>query len=59
MVGAAYKHVWGRSPTSEQQRRAQEFLDVRQGEDQQAVNHEKLVDFCHVLFNANQFLYVE
>ncbi|GAB5402149.1 MAG: PSD1 and planctomycete cytochrome C domain-containing protein [Aureliella sp.] len=59
MIRAAYRCIWGRAPTTEQHRRALEFLDVHQGEDQQAVNHDKLVDFCHVLFNANQFLYVE
>lgn len=59
MVQDAYVRSWSRLPSSEEESQAIEFLGVGSGEDQQAVSHERLTDFCHVLFNANQFLYVE
>lgn len=59
IVRDAYLRCWSRFPSSEEEARAIEFLGVGSGEDQQPVSHEKLTDFCHVLFNANQFLYVE
>lgn len=47
-VGLVYHEVLGREPTDEEQRAAVEF-----------VHQASLFDFCRVLFNCNELLYVD
>lgn len=77
IVPAAYRLAFGRSPGTDEQLAAAEFLKYEeQLLESAAVSHESLpiggfpkflsparaaaiVDFCHVLLNANEFLYVD
>ncbi len=53
-VTAAYRAVLGREPDADELQAAREFLQTND-----ATGKEALVDFCHVLLNANEFLYVD
>ena len=49
--------AWGRPATPDEVKRSLAFLGAE--DDADTVAPERLTDFCHVLFNANEFLYVE
>ncbi len=53
-VTAAYRDVFGRDPAADELQAAREFL-----QSSDATGSEALVDLCHVLLNANEFLYVD
>ncbi len=52
LVEAAYRLAYGRMPDPQELKTAVEFLGS--GDKQ-----EKLIDFCHVLLNSNEFLYID
>jgi mono/diheme cytochrome c family protein len=62
----AYRLAFGREPEPDELKEAADFLD-RQARLAQppakpaspTTDHAALVDFCHVLFNSNEFLYVD
>ncbi len=51
--------TWSRQPEEEEMAAALEFLDSQLEHDLQTIDKEKLVDFCHVLLNSSEFLYVD
>ncbi|MEM7558622.1 MAG: DUF1549 and DUF1553 domain-containing protein [Planctomycetota bacterium] len=52
--------AWSRAPTARELAGATMYLGVVAGEESQGeLVEEELADFCHVLFNSSQFLYVE
>jgi hypothetical protein len=53
-VTAAYRAAFSREPTNEESRVGVEFLQASS-----ASGEEALVDFCHVLLNSNEFLYMD
>jgi uncharacterized protein DUF1553/uncharacterized protein DUF1549/cytochrome c len=53
-VTAAYRLAFGRPPTAEEARSAEEFLQNHPAKDTDA-----LTDWCHVLLNSSEFLYVD
>jgi hypothetical protein len=53
-VNEAYRLVFGRKPSSEELSLAEAFLAEGDGKP-----NERLADFCHVLLNSNEFLYVD
>ena len=58
-VHSAFQLCWGREPTTQELTGAIEFVQVVTGEEKSSLNLEKLFDFCHVLLNSNEFLYVD
>ena len=52
LVERAYRLAYGRAPQADERSTGIEFL-------QAGPIDETLVDFCHVLFNSNEFLYVD
>jgi hypothetical protein len=56
---SAFRWVWGRPPTASEYEQASTFVRLQSGEDFQSMDENAWVDFCHVLFNSNQFLYLE
>ncbi len=54
-VRQAYRLVYARDPSEAELRRGQEFL----GHAHTPQSDAALVDFCHVLLNSNEFLYVD
>ncbi len=65
VLGSVIKLVWGREPTIGELEASRRFVsggdDVAGEERQQeaAIDQQRLLDFCHVLFNSNEFLYVK
>ena len=55
----AFRCTWGREPTDKELHEAIQFVNLVAGEDLQELSPKKLSEFCHVLFNSNQFLYLE
>jgi len=53
-VTAVYRAAFGREPSTAELRAALDFL-----QSSAATGDEALVDFCHVLLKANEFLYVD
>ena len=53
-IMTAYRLAYGRSPTADETRAATEFLQSGAADEKEA-----LVDFCHVLLNSSEFLYVD
>jgi len=51
----AFVRTWGRKPSDTELSRAVEFVVNDDG----VFEEDRLVDFCHVLFNSNEFLYVD
>jgi len=51
----AIKWAWSRDPTQEELDRSTEFLRSQSTEE----SYDQFVDFCHVLLNSNEFLYVD
>ncbi|MEX0819377.1 MAG: PSD1 and planctomycete cytochrome C domain-containing protein, partial [Pirellulaceae bacterium] len=59
MLQYAFRLAWGRPPTDSELANSLQFLGAASGEEQQAFEQDRLIDFCHVLFNSNEFLYVD
>ena len=59
-VRVAFLQAWNREATVEELSQAIQFLGLQAGEESQSkLDAERFADFCHVLFNSNQFLYLE
>ncbi len=61
-IDRAYQLAFGRTVTSEERAHAEEFLQEQTRRIAGAgtnARHTAFVDFCHVLLNANEFLYVD
>ena len=54
---SAFQLTWGRAPTTQELATALEF--VGPADVAGPAYRDRLVDFCHVLLNSNEFLYVE
>jgi hypothetical protein len=60
-VDRAYKLAYGRTPSQTERKTALEFLNRQSGLTAKAGDEAQsaaLVDFCHMLFNSNEFVYV-
>jgi hypothetical protein len=55
----AFRWTWGTDPSDADMDRARQFLSLGSGEDSDVIQQKQLTDFCHILFNSNQFLYLE
>ncbi len=59
LLRQAFRRTWGRLPSESELAEACEFLGTTTGQDAASVDRQRLADFCHVLLNANPFLYVD
>ena len=55
----AYLWTWGRDPSDAELDNGLKFIGAAPELKSGDINIERLTDFCHVLLNSNQFLYVE
>ena len=62
----AYRLAFGRQPEPDEIAEAMAFIDRQANllphsarRSNTAADHDALVDFCHVLLNSNEFLYVD
>jgi hypothetical protein len=51
-ISYATRLAWGREPNSDELSKAVEFVGT-------PINDDRLTDFCHVLLNSSEFMYVE
>ena len=59
LVDRAFLLTWGRQPTEIEEEQSRQFLGTTDQEGTLMVQKDKLVDLCHVLFNSNEFIYVD
>jgi len=59
MLRHAFRLAWGRFPADSELSSAHQFIAAATAEDQWTFDRDRLVDFCHVLLNSNEFLYVD
>ena len=59
MLAYAFRMTWGREPTDAELTKALDFVDAIPADPPSAVDPDKLSDFCHVLLNSNEFLYID
>ncbi len=55
----AFRWTWGTEPNATELEKARQFVTLGFGEDSELIDPKKLSDFCHILLNSNQFLYLE
>lgn len=60
-IEIAYRLAFGRRPTAEERARAMQFLSDAEdcGQENTPLQQQSLVDFCHVLLNSNEFIFVD
>jgi hypothetical protein len=61
-IDRGYKIAFGRSPSQEEQSRMVAFVDQQRaalGADSPETTDKALVEFCHVLFCLNEFIYID
>ncbi len=58
-VELAFVMAWGRAPDPAERDAAHQFLHIPSGEQMPQLERDRLVDLCHVLFNSNEFLYLD
>lgn len=58
-IEMAFRRTWGTRPDAQQLDQASRFVGLGSGEEAQFINGDRFRDLCHVLFNSNQFLYLE
>jgi hypothetical protein len=57
-IEEAYLAAFARPPTDHERDLALSFLDVHDGNDRQDTTPKVWADFCHVLFNAKEFVFI-
>ena len=58
LIGEAYRMTYARQPTEAERKWATDFLG-KNAVPKKDKPDEKLIDFCHVLMNSNEFLFVD
>jgi cytochrome c553 len=58
LLASAFEAAWGRPPDGSEMTAGLDYVSSGQGEEAR-VDQERLVDFCHVLLNSNEFFYVD
>ena len=58
-LSVAIRSCWGREPTSDEFEDALGFLGCERGIRVDQIAAGKLAEFCHILFNSNEFLYID
>jgi hypothetical protein len=56
LVRAAYRAAYGRDVTAKEMKLAKRFLGEQVGE---RLESEEVADFCHAIFNTNEFITVD
>ena len=59
LVDHAIRLTWGRGPTEAEAVSSLTFLEVTGGQEPAMIERQGLIDLCHILFNANEFLYLD
>ena len=58
-VTEAIRLSWGRAPTSDELSRGLAFVVADDAAGEPHLDSQRMIDFCHVLFNSGEFLYVD
>jgi hypothetical protein len=55
----AFRLAWGRTPTPSEFDQTLSFVLTASEPDSHRIDPDRLIDFCHVLLNSNEFLYID
>ena len=58
-IARAFRLAWGREATRAERARATAYVTAASDGTSSSLNEKRLGDFCHILFNANEFFYVD
>ena len=59
LLSRAFQQTWGRGPSKNELSQAVKFVGGPFTSQADKINKEKLVDFCHVLLNSSEFIYLD
>ena len=59
VIAIAFKWTIGRTANADEQQTAANFLKTSLPDSPDSIDDQRFIDFCHVLFNANEFMYVD
>ena len=59
LVDHAMRLAWGRGSTASEAASSLMFLGVTADQETEVIERQGLIDLCHILFNANEFLYLD
>ena len=59
LLSRAFQQTWGRTPTEAELTQAVRFVGGPFTSEADKIAPEKLVDFCHVLLNSSEFIYLD
>ncbi|MEO2020553.1 MAG: DUF1553 domain-containing protein, partial [Pirellulaceae bacterium] len=59
ILSEAFALTWGRSPSAQELTTAVKFTGGPFTSESDRITEENLVDFCHVLFNSSEFIYLD
>ncbi len=59
LLQSAFRSTIGRTPNDREKHRAADYLGCSLPDEPKTIEQTKLTDFCHILFNSNEFLYVD
>ena len=59
LLDYACQLTWGRSPSADELADSLRFIEAADNDSPSDVKLEKIIDFCHVLLNSSEFLYLD
>ena len=59
ILSEAFVLTWGRPPSAQELSKAAAFSGGPFTSESDRITEENLVDFCHVLFNSSEFIYLD
>ncbi len=59
LLSDAFRLTWGRAPTTNELAKAEAFVIPVPEPESPVLDEKRLTDFCHVLFNSNEFMYLD
>jgi hypothetical protein len=59
LLSRAFQQAWGRAPSEEELAQAVKFVGGPFTSEANKIEQDQLVDFCHVLLNSSEFIYLD
>ena len=59
LLSRAFQQAWGHAPSKEELAQAVKFVGGPFTSEADKIKQEQLVDFCHVLLNSSEFIYLD
>ena len=59
LLSRAFQQAWGRAPSKEELAQSVKFVGGPFTSEADKIELEQLIDFCHVLLNSSEFIYLD